>query len=221
MLTAQCQRISYALALILFFLFIYIQRLPPATAFKLSKPPSPTVSTVSTALLLVMHSRFHNTLIKISILTSTICSYTDEYDVVVIGGGPGGYPAAIKAAQSGLKVKICNYYFFEWRASLTDYSVWFRLLVLKSVVLLVVPAWTSVVSPPRLCWTTPTSTTKLLMSSSLVVLMVSSEPASFLTLRHWSSSAILRRWIIINLRLLTRIILLHSWWCQAQPRQHA
>src|SRR3954471_21459528 len=27
-----------------------------------------------------------------------------EYDLVVIGGGPGGYVAAIKAAQLGLKV---------------------------------------------------------------------------------------------------------------------
>ena len=29
---------------------------------------------------------------------------TDKYDVIVIGGGPGGYPAAIRAAQNGLKV---------------------------------------------------------------------------------------------------------------------
>lgn len=28
------------------------------------------------------------------------------YDVVVIGGGPGGYVGAIKAAQLGLKVRI-------------------------------------------------------------------------------------------------------------------
>lgn len=30
------------------------------------------------------------------------------YDVVVIGGGPGGYVAAIKASQLGLKVGIVS-----------------------------------------------------------------------------------------------------------------
>ncbi|MBR3062955.1 MAG: FAD-dependent oxidoreductase, partial [Exiguobacterium sp.] len=29
-----------------------------------------------------------------------------EFDVVVIGGGPGGYVAAIKAAQAGKSVAI-------------------------------------------------------------------------------------------------------------------
>lgn len=33
----------------------------------------------------------------------------DNYDVVVIGGGPGGYVAAIKAAQLGLKTACVEF----------------------------------------------------------------------------------------------------------------
>jgi len=39
-----------------------------------------------------------------SVLSSRAYSTDTEYDLVVIGGGPGGYVAAIKAAQLGLKV---------------------------------------------------------------------------------------------------------------------
>ena len=33
-----------------------------------------------------------------------LASQSEPYDLAVLGGGPGGYVAAIKAAQSGLKV---------------------------------------------------------------------------------------------------------------------
>lgn len=33
----------------------------------------------------------------------------DNYDVVIIGGGPGGYVAAIKAAQLGLKTACVEF----------------------------------------------------------------------------------------------------------------
>ncbi|RPJ84819.1 MAG: NAD(P)/FAD-dependent oxidoreductase, partial [Acidobacteria bacterium] len=31
---------------------------------------------------------------------------TNDYDVIVIGAGTGGYPAAIRAAQLGLRVAV-------------------------------------------------------------------------------------------------------------------
>lgn len=45
-------------------------------------------------------------------LTSLVCLFgahicpAEQKDLVVIGGGPGGYVAAIKAAQLGMKVDI-------------------------------------------------------------------------------------------------------------------
>ena len=39
-----------------------------------------------------------------------IFSPSDDTDLVVIGSGPGGYVAAIKAAQLGMKVPVTNLY---------------------------------------------------------------------------------------------------------------
>jgi phytoene dehydrogenase-like protein len=38
------------------------------------------------------------------LLVSTQCFVTEKQDLIVIGGGPGGYVAAIKAGQLGMKV---------------------------------------------------------------------------------------------------------------------
>lgn len=38
-------------------------------------------------------------------------SSSGDADIVVIGSGPGGYVAAIKAAQLGMKVSVCKIHF--------------------------------------------------------------------------------------------------------------
>jgi dihydrolipoamide dehydrogenase len=43
---------------------------------------------------------------------------SDQFDVVVIGGGPAGYPAAIRAAQNGLTVACID----EWRNADGSYA---------------------------------------------------------------------------------------------------
>lgn len=42
-------------------------------------------------------------------LAKRLYSTTEDADIVVIGGGPGGYVAAIKAAQLGMKVSGLNH----------------------------------------------------------------------------------------------------------------
>jgi len=45
-----------------------------------------------------------------SSLVRSFSAASSEYDVVIVGGGPGGYVAAIKASQMGMKVSsYCRY----------------------------------------------------------------------------------------------------------------
>ena len=60
--------------------------------------------------------------------------------MVVVGGGPGSYIAAIKAAQLGLKVIVLSHTRVETQIIL---YIFFRLLALN-----LVEVW---VVPPRLC----------------------------------------------------------------------
>ena len=47
-----------------------------------------------------------------------------SFDVVVIGGGPGGYAAAIKAAQLGLNTACIDKYINKWTILINELMYW-------------------------------------------------------------------------------------------------
>jgi flavin-dependent dehydrogenase len=78
-----------------------------------------------------------------------------NYDVVVIGGGPGGYVASIKAAQLGLKTACV-----EYRGSLGGTCLNVSAFSLQFIIYLVLPNYNyvlitithrSVAFPQKLC----------------------------------------------------------------------
>ena len=87
-----------------------------------------------------------------------------KYDVVIVGGGPGGYVAAIKASQLGLKVTFTFQIFY----SVFSWPV-FRLPALSPVELWVELASTLAASLLRLCFIHPTCMT---MPSRTLLIMV-------------------------------------------------
>ena len=71
----------------------------------------------------------------------------EKFDLVVIGGGPGGYVAAIRAAQLGMKVAC-----------------------VENAALSAAPALTSVASRPRRCSTPPRNSPKRAIISPILAL---------------------------------------------------
>lgn len=91
-----------------------LSKLVLPSLFDSSKPKSPSKNNKQTTMAMANLARRKAYLLTRNISTAPLrssfslsrgfaSSGSDENDVVIIGGGPGGYVAAIKAAQLGLK----------------------------------------------------------------------------------------------------------------------